>query len=72
MITAQCVLFYIAGYDTTATTLSFVSYCLALHPKEQQKLLDEVDKVLEENNGECTFEVIQSMSYLDKVFSGKN
>lgn len=71
MITAQCVLFYIAGYDTTATTLSFVSYCLALHPKIQQTLLEEVDRVLLEHDDEITFEAIQSMTYLDMVFAGR-
>ncbi|RXG59737.1 cytochrome P450 9e2, partial [Armadillidium vulgare] len=69
VITAQCVLFYIAGYDTTATTLSFVSYCLALHPKIQQKLLEEIDQVLQDCDSNITFEVIQNMTYLDMVFA---
>ncbi|MCL4119575.1 UNVERIFIED_CONTAM: hypothetical protein GTU68_006664, partial [Idotea baltica] len=69
VITAQCVLFYIAGYDTTATTLSFVSYCLALHPKIQQTLLEEVDKTVADCDHNLTFEAIQSMTYLDMVFA---
>lgn len=72
VITAQCVLFYIAGYDTTATTLSFVSYCLALHPKIQQKLLEEIDEVLQDCDNNITFEVIQNMTYLDMVFAGND
>ena len=71
MITAQCVLFYIAGYDTTATTLSFLSYCLALHPDIQQKCMQEIETVLEKHDGEITYEALQEMTYLDMVFAGK-
>ncbi|KAB7505718.1 Cytochrome P450 9e2, partial [Armadillidium nasatum] len=72
VITAQCVLFYIAGYDTTATTLSFVSYCLALHPKIQQKLLEEIDQVLQDCDNDITFEMIQNMTYLDMLIHFSN
>ncbi|XP_045626009.1 probable cytochrome P450 6a13 [Procambarus clarkii] len=69
VITAQCVLFYIAGYDTTATTLSFLSYCLALHPHIQQKCMQEIDRVLEKHDGKITYECITEMTYLDMVFA---
>lgn len=70
VITAQCVLFYMAGYDTTATTLSFLSYCLALHPGIQQKCMQEIETVLEKYEGEITYEAISEMTYLDMVFAG--
>ncbi|KAG7160000.1 Cytochrome P450 6B6-like [Homarus americanus] len=70
VITAQCVLFYMAGYDTTATTLSFLSYCLALHPDIQQKCMQEIETVLEKHEGEITYEAIMEMTYLDMVFAG--
>ncbi|XP_042869793.1 probable cytochrome P450 6a14 [Penaeus japonicus] len=69
VITAQCVLFYIAGYDTTATTLSFLSYCLALHPSIQQKCMEEIEEVLRRHKGELTYEALQEMTYLDMVFA---
>jgi len=34
-----------AGYDTTASTLTWLVYCLASNPKCQQKLYDELAKV---------------------------
>ena len=37
------VLFMIAGYETTSTTLSYCTYILAKHPEEQIKLLDEIN-----------------------------
>ncbi|GBO22540.1 Cytochrome P450 9e2, partial [Araneus ventricosus] len=68
-LVAQCVIFFIAGYDTTATTLTMVTYFLALHQDVQDKLRAEVDAALEENNGKLTYEAIQSMKYLDNVIS---
>uniref|UniRef100_A0A2P2I7R7 Cytochrome P450 6k1-like n=1 Tax=Hirondellea gigas TaxID=1518452 RepID=A0A2P2I7R7_9CRUS len=72
VITAQCVLFYMAGYDTTATTLSFVSYCLALHPGIQQRLMQEIEDVIEQccpGDSAVTYEAIQQMTYLEMVFA---
>ena len=36
----------LAGHETTALALSWAWYLLAMHPKEQAKLHDEVDRVL--------------------------
>ena len=36
--------FLAAGYETTATTLGYMSYYLALYPDIQRKLQDEIDK----------------------------
>lgn len=66
---AQCVIFFLAGYETTASTLSFATYLLALNQDIQDKLRSEVDQTLAENNGELTYEVIQNMKYLDNVIS---
>ena len=53
-ILSQAVLFLIAGYDTTATCLEFISYHLATHKAIQDRLIEEVDKVLE-NHVKFTF-----------------
>ena len=39
LITAQGVIFFAAGFETTANTLSTLSYNLAKHPEIQVKLL---------------------------------
>lgn len=48
-ILSQAVLFLLAGYETTATTLEWVSYCLAKYQDVQDKLIAEVDNVLEKH-----------------------
>ena len=42
-IVAEAVGLMMAGYDTTANTLAYVSYLLALHPEIQEKLQSEID-----------------------------
>lgn len=37
------VLFMLAGYETTSTTLNYCTYVLAKHQEEQIKLLDEIN-----------------------------
>ncbi|GIX77333.1 cytochrome P450 3A21 [Caerostris extrusa] len=68
-LVAQCVIFFLAGYDTTASTLSFVTYQLALCQDVQDKLREEVDQAIKENNGVLTYEAVQSLKYLDNVIS---
>jgi cytochrome P450 len=68
-LVAQCVIFFLAGYDTTASTLSFASYFLAMNPGIQERLAQEVDEAIKETKGELTYEAIQNMKYLDNVIS---
>jgi len=44
---AQCVLFFLAGYDTTASTISFAIYNLACNPEAQDKLYEEAKTILQ-------------------------
>ena len=67
-LVATAMIFMIAGYDTTATTLSFASYVLSKHPVEQQKLQEEIDQAFSESNDEFPdYSTIQSLPYLDMV-----
>jgi cytochrome P450 len=44
-IIAQSIIFIFAGYETTSSALSFVTYLLATHPDVQKKLQEEIDVV---------------------------
>ena len=48
-ILAQAIVFLAAGYETTATTLEFISYNLATNQDVQDILIDEVDQVLDKH-----------------------
>jgi cytochrome P450 family 6 len=71
LFVAQEVVFILGGYETSASTLSFSLYELALHPDIQQSLRAEILQVLSRHDGELTYEGIQDMSYLDRFVSGE-
>lgn len=70
-LAAQAFLFYIAGYETSSTLISFVMVELSANQEIQDKLRHEIDEVLDQNNGELTYEAVHSMRYLDMVINGK-
>jgi cytochrome P450 len=70
-IVANCVLFIVGGFDTTQSLMLFLAYVLALHPEVQDKLRSEIDTVLEETDGEMTYDGLNKMEYLDMVINGE-
>lgn len=66
---ANCFLFLAAGFETTATTVSFVLYELARHPEEQDRVFEEVASVLAENSGKLDYDDVQKLRRLDMVIS---
>ena len=58
----------IAGYDTTAQTMSFCFYELAKNPEIQERLQAEIDQAYEDCDGAYPdYTTIQSLEYLDMV-----
>uniref|UniRef100_A0A914UPM4 Cytochrome P450 monooxygenase n=1 Tax=Plectus sambesii TaxID=2011161 RepID=A0A914UPM4_9BILA len=64
-IVAQCFVFLLAGFDTTANSLAYVSYLLATNPDVQAKLYAEIDDICTDE--QITYEQITQMKYLDAV-----
>jgi hypothetical protein len=64
---AQAFGFLIASFETSATSMSYAFYELALHPEIQHRLKTEITQVLDKNEGDLTYDGIQEMSYLDMV-----
>ncbi|XP_077880897.1 cytochrome P450 3A12-like [Ictidomys tridecemlineatus] len=65
-IAAQSIIFILAGYETTSTTLSFIMYLLATHPDVQKKLQQEIDETFPDK-APVTYDVLFEMKYLDMV-----
>jgi cytochrome P450 family 6 len=69
-LAAQAFVFFLAGFETSSSTMMFCLYELSLHQVIQDRLREEIDVVLQEHDGKLTYEGIQEMEYLDKVVSG--
>ncbi|KAI8515236.1 Cytochrome P450 3A4 [Branchiostoma belcheri] len=67
-IKGNAVLFWVAGYETTANTISLTAYNLAVHPELQDKVIEEVDTVIQKR-GKLDYEAVNEMHYLDMCVS---
>lgn len=57
--------FFLAGYETTATTLNFTAHLYSSHPSVRQKLEDEIDSVL--GGSAPTLSDLDDLVYTEKV-----
>jgi cytochrome P450 family 6 len=71
VIAAQAFVFFIAGFETTSTTMTFCLYELARNPDIQERVRNEIDIVLDKHGRNITYEAISEMEYLDRVVSGE-
>lgn len=69
-ISAQAFLFFLAGFETSSTLMSYALYELSLHQDIQQKLRDEIDNVFKKFNGEFSYDAMQEMTYMEPVLNG--
>lgn len=60
-----------AGFETSSTLLTFVSYELALNMDVQDKLRSEILEVFEKYEGELSYQALGELNYLENVLLGK-
>ncbi|KAF5286957.1 hypothetical protein FQR65_LT12416 [Abscondita terminalis] len=63
---ANTFVFFLAGFETSSTTMSFSLFELARNPKIQETVRDEIDSVLKKH-GNFTYEALGEMKYLNQV-----
>lgn len=68
-MTYQAFIFFLAGFDTVSTLLSFVAHEIAVNPAIQAKLREEIEEVYRKTDGKPTYESIKEMSYMDAVIN---
>ncbi|KRT82367.1 cytochrome P450 [Oryctes borbonicus] len=68
-ISAQAFIFFIAGFETSSTTMTFCLHELAFNQDIQDKLRHEIRETYKKNDGELTYDAIMGMKYLDKVIN---
>ncbi|XP_029170418.1 cytochrome P450 9e2-like [Nylanderia fulva] len=68
-MTSQAFIFFLGGFDSSSTLMSFLAYAIAVNPSIQEKLQQEIDKVLEDTNGQPTYEAVNGMVYLNATIN---
>ncbi|XP_044260280.1 cytochrome P450 6A1-like [Tribolium madens] len=63
-IAANCLAFFIAGFETSSATLTFALYELAKNPNIQKKARDEIL-----TNCQITYDSLAEIKYLDQVIA---
>lgn len=71
LLTSQAFVFFLAGFETSSSTMSNALYELALNPDIQKKLREEIREI-SRKEGKLTYDSVKKMTYLDKVFKGNN
>lgn len=62
-LAANALIVLMAGYDTTATTLTWMCYLLATNPDIQEKLVGEIDNII--GSDDPDYEQATKLEYLD-------
>ncbi|CAH0723003.1 unnamed protein product, partial [Brenthis ino] len=69
VLAAQAFFFFLAGVDTSASTMHFTLLELASNPDVLTRVHNEIDKMFDESNGKLTYEGVEKLEYLDMVLS---
>jgi cytochrome P450 family 6 len=65
-IVAQAFLFFIAGFETSSSTMNFCLFELSKNPDIQKKVQEELDQICKSGDvDDLTYEMLGEMKYLD-------
>lgn len=70
-IAAQAHMVFFAGYESSSSLLSFTLFELAKNPHLQEKLRQEIERVMKAHDGQLTYEIMNEMGFLNMVLKGK-
>nr|ULR85518.1 cytochrome P450 [Spodoptera frugiperda] len=65
LLVAQCILFFSAGFETSANTMGFTLFELAKNPEVQQKAAEEVDEFMRRHNNKLVYDCVTELPYLE-------
>lgn len=66
LLTAQCIVFFAAGFETSSTTSAFTLFELAKKPEYLEKVFAEVDAYLTSHDNQVQYDVTTELPYLEQ------
>lgn len=70
-LAAQAYIFFLAGFDTSSTTLTYCLFELARHPEIQTKARRLVQDAYIKYDRQYTYEMMMELQYIEQILSGK-
>lgn len=67
---ASCYVFFVAGFETIATTVTFTLYELSLHQEVQDKVREECFMVLGKYDNKLSYDSLSELEYMQQVIDG--
>ncbi|XP_052863095.1 cytochrome P450 6a2-like [Anopheles cruzii] len=68
-LAAQVFIFFLAGFETSSTTMNFCLYELAKNTDIQDRLREEINRAIEDNDNKVTYDLVMNIQYLDQVIN---
>ncbi|KOB75583.1 Cytochrome CYP6AE49, partial [Operophtera brumata] len=65
LLVSQCVVFFSAGFETSASALGLTLYELAKNQDAQRRVQKEVDKYLERHGNKLTYDCVKELPYIN-------
>lgn len=64
-------IFFLGGFETSSTTMTFALFEMCLNPEIQEKVRDELFRVLKKYNNKISYDSIKELDYMQQVIDGK-
>lgn len=68
---AQAFIFFLAGFETTSTTISFALFEMTLNKQIQTRARKEVQEIFKKHSGQLSYEAVMEMQYLEMIILGR-
>lgn len=67
---AQCFVFFLAGFETSSTTVTFALYELSQNAEIQEKVREELIQVLKKYDNKMCYDALKDLTYMQQVLDG--
>lgn len=69
---AQCFVFFLAGFETSSTTMTFALYEMSVNPEIQDRVREELHRVLKKYDNKICYDSLKELEYMQQVIDGND